>query len=75
MAVGEEIAYDFITEQLTNKGVSDKPYKRAVSKYMEAGVVDITGIIGYYSLIGMQMNVARTRLPDGKPLPLPRFPL
>ena len=27
------------------------------------------------SLIGLQMNVARTQVPDGKPGPLPRFPL
>jgi 4-carboxymuconolactone decarboxylase len=75
MAQGEEVVYDFITELLTTRGVSDKTYERTVSRYGENGVVDITGIVGYYSLIGMQMNVARTALPDGKPLPLPRFPL
>ena len=75
MAQDEGLVYDFITELLTTKGVSDNTYKRAVARYGESGVVDITGIIGYYSLIGMQMNVARTAIPDGKPLPLPRFPL
>jgi 4-carboxymuconolactone decarboxylase len=75
MAKGEEVAYDFVNELLTTKGVSDKTYERTIAQYSESGVVDITGIVGYYSLIGMQMNVARTQMPEGKPLPLPRFPL
>ena len=32
-------------------------------------------MVGYYQLIGLQMNVARTAIPDGKPEPLQRFPL
>ena len=76
MAQDEEIAYDFVTELLATRGVSDKTYERAVAKYGEHGVVDITGIVGYYSMIAMQMNVARTALPEGKaPPPLPRLPL
>ncbi len=74
MAGDEEIAYDFVTELLATKGVCDKTYERAVAKYGEAGVVDIIGIVGYYSMIAMVMNVARTAIPDGKPLPLAPFP-
>jgi 4-carboxymuconolactone decarboxylase len=75
MAQDEEIAYDFVTELLATRGVSDKTYERAAAKYGEHGIVDIVGIVGYYSMIGMQMNVARTPVPDGKPQPLPKFPL
>ena len=75
MGQDEEIVYDFVTELLATKGVSDETYERTTAKYGEQGVVDITGIVGYYSLLAMQMNVARTPMPDGKPLPLPRFPL
>ena len=75
MGQDEEIACDFVTESLATKGVSDKTYQRVTAKYGEQGVVDITGIVGYYSLLAMQMNVARTPIPDGKPLPLPGFPL
>ena len=74
MAADEEIVHDFVTELLARKGVSDKTYERAVAKFGEAGVVDITGIAGYYSMIAMQMNVARTPVPDGKPPPLAPFP-
>jgi len=75
MAQDEEVLYDFVTELLATKGVSDKTYARTVGQFGESGVVDITGIVGYYSLLAMQMNVARTALPNGSPLPLPRFPI
>lgn len=71
----EEIAYDFVSELLATKGVSDETYQGAVAEFGEHGVVDIVGMVGYYQLIGLQMNVARTAIPDGKPEPLARFPL
>src|SRR5262245_33888969 len=67
----EEIVYDFVTELLATKGVSDTTYGRAVAKFGERGVVDIAGMVGYYTLLAAQMNVARTALPDGKVQPLP----
>ena len=71
----EEIAYDFVSELLATRGVSDRTYERAVGRFGETGVVDIVGMVGYYQLIGLQMNVARTQIPDGKPEPLRRLPL
>jgi 4-carboxymuconolactone decarboxylase len=72
----EEIVYDFVTELLVNRGVSDQTYERAIAKFGEHGVVDITGLAGYYTFLAMQMNVARTALPEGKaPPPLPQLPL
>jgi 4-carboxymuconolactone decarboxylase len=38
-------------------------------------VIDLLGIAGYYGLLAMVMNVARTAVPEGKPLPLPPLPL
>ena len=75
MLSDEEIAYDFVSELLATKGVSDKTYGSVVARFGETGVVDIVGMVGYYQLIGLQMNVARTALEGGKPEPLPRFPL
>jgi 4-carboxymuconolactone decarboxylase len=75
MQPDEEVAYDFVSELLATKGVSDATYNRAVAKFGEQGVVDIVGMAGYYQLIGLQMNVARTSVPDGNSEPLPRLPL
>jgi 4-carboxymuconolactone decarboxylase len=60
MAVDEEIAYDFWTELDHNKSVSDATYDRAVKKFGEQGVVSITALNGYYAMLAMVLNVART---------------
>ncbi len=75
MAEDEEILYDFVTELLANKSVSDPTYARAVAKFGEAGVIDILGILGYYTMLAMIMNVARSALADARPLPLTPTPV
>ena len=75
MAEDEEIAYDFVTELLATKGASDPTYARTVAKFGEEGTVDIIGILGYYSMLGMIMNVARTPLLDSRPMTLAPTPL
>ncbi len=48
--------------------------QRAVAQFGEEGVIDILGIAGYYAMLAMIMNVARTALPDGAPYPLKPMP-
>ncbi|MBI3044489.1 MAG: carboxymuconolactone decarboxylase family protein [Betaproteobacteria bacterium] len=74
MAADEEIVHDFVRELLANRGVSDPTYERALKQFGEAGVVELISVVGYYALLAMVMNVARTAVPDGKPLPLPLLP-
>ena len=61
----EEMVYNFCMELHVNKAVSDASYARVAGKFGERGVVDLTGICGYYGLLAMVMNVARTPVPDG----------
>ena len=75
MAEDEEMLYDFVTELLANKGVSDPTYARTVARFGESGIVDFVGIVGYYTMLAMIMNVARTPLLEGRPLPLAPTPL
>jgi len=73
MTEDEEIVYDFSTELHKNKRVSDRTYARAEKRFGNKGIVDLTGINAYYTLLAMQMNVAQYQLPkDGKKLV--RFP-
>src|SRR5688572_10307908 len=74
MAQDEEIVYDLLTEAQQNKCVSDVTYERALKQFGERNVVDLLAIAGYYALLGMLMNVARTELPEGKQPGMPHFP-
>jgi 4-carboxymuconolactone decarboxylase len=74
MADDEEIVYDLISEVLVNRGASDETYARAVAKFGEHGIIDLLGVAGYYAMLAMIMNVARTAIPDGRPLPLAPLP-
>lgn len=49
----QEAVYEFATELLVNRRVSDKAYARARACLGDVGVVDLTGIMGYYTLISM----------------------
>lgn len=68
MSEDEAICYDFSIELHRNKQVSDATYARALKRFGERGVVDLTGINAYYSLLSMEMNVARTD-PNGPRMP------
>lgn len=70
MQTDEAVLYDFVTEVLANKSASDATYEKTVAQFGESGVIDILGIVGYYSMLAMIMNVARTAFTDGRPLPL-----
>ena len=74
MAEDEEIAYDFCTELDSNHSVSDATYARAVAKFGEQGVVEMVSLHGYYTLIAMVLNTARTPLPPGATSGLARLP-
>jgi 4-carboxymuconolactone decarboxylase len=74
MAKDEEIVYDLLTEVLQNKSVSDTTYAAALEQFGEQNLVDLVAIAGYYALLGMLMNVARTQLPEGKEPGMPHFP-
>jgi 4-carboxymuconolactone decarboxylase len=75
MKEDEEIIYDFLTEVLNTKGCSDTTYARTQKFYGEQGLIDILAIAGYYAMLAMFMNVARTAVPEGSPLPLPALPV
>jgi len=75
MGEDEAVVYDFCTELHANHSVSDATYARAVSEFGERGVIDMIGLSGWYTLVSMVLNTARTPLQAGAtPMlaPLPR---
>lgn len=73
MADDEAAAYDFCDELLRNRGVSDATYRRAVACFGEQGIVDLVGVLGYFTTVSMVMNVAHTP-PPGRDAPAPLAP-
>jgi 4-carboxymuconolactone decarboxylase len=66
MREDEEIAYGFCEELLRTKGVSETTYRRAVMKFGENGVIDIIGVMSYFTTVSMVMNVAHSPPPEDK---------
>lgn len=54
----EAAAYDFATELLRDKIVSEPTYQKAKAVLGEKGVVDVAALVGTYSAIGGMLNVA-----------------
>jgi 4-carboxymuconolactone decarboxylase len=67
----ETLVYEFSRELQQTQGVSDAMYARAVARFGERGVVDLISVNGFYVLVSMCLNVDRTPVPPGTPLPLP----
>jgi 4-carboxymuconolactone decarboxylase len=65
----EMAIYDFIRELYTTRRVSSATYARVRKLLGDAGIVELVGILGYYVLISMTLNVFRVPLPKGAPLP------
>ena len=66
----ERIVYDFVTEYFVTNRVSDTNYQRAIAEFGEQGVVDLIGVVGYYGLVSMTLNIFETALPPGETAPL-----
>jgi len=65
MQPDEETVYNFCTELLTTKQVSDKTFEATKARFGERGVVDLIGVTGYYQLVSMLLNTDKYPLPDG----------
>jgi 4-carboxymuconolactone decarboxylase len=71
MSEQEAAVHDFCKELHEKKSVSDANYARVVKYFGETGAVDLIGVIGYYTLVSMILNVDRVPIPGGAPAPLP----
>ncbi len=70
MQKDEEAVYNFCTELLTTKQVSDATFKTTKDAFGEKGIVDLIGVMSWYQMVSMLLNTDRYPLPDGLPPPL-----
>ena len=69
MTADEAILYEFTTELLRDKRVSDASFASVEKRWGKPGVADIVGLIGYYTFDAMFLNVAQYKAKDGTVLP------
>jgi 4-carboxymuconolactone decarboxylase len=65
MPPDEEVVYNFATELLEKKQVSDATFDAAKKLLGERGVVDLISVMGWYGTVSMYLNVDRYPLPEG----------
>lgn len=58
--------YHYASGLLTNHRVSDELHASAVRELGERGVVELVGVLGYYTLVAMTLNAFEIGLPEGE---------
>lgn len=67
-----QAAHDFCAALLATHEVDDATYARTLQHFGEAGVVELSTLIGYFAMVSWLMNVARTpSRPTTDVMPLP----
>jgi len=62
----ELLVHDFAYELITLHSVSDELYAQAAALLGERGVVELLGILGYYTLVAMTLNALQIESGDRK---------
>src|SRR5262245_60973942 len=65
----EKAIYAFIKELYRDKRVSNRTYKSVNAILGDAGTVELVGLLGYYAMVAMTLDVFRMPVPEGTPLP------
>ena len=68
----ERALYDYAVELNRDKSVSDATYATALARFGARTVVELTALIGYYTMVAMTLNCHEIPLPEGVK---PAFPL
>ena len=68
-AEGRRARSRFRQELYKTRRVATRTYERLHGLFGDAGMVELVGILGYYALISMTLNVFRAEIPADMPLP------
>jgi len=62
--------YEFARMLQESGNVGEDVYQRVYARWGKVGIVELTAVIGYYTLVSMTLNVHEIPLPDGVSPPL-----
>jgi 4-carboxymuconolactone decarboxylase len=65
MQSDEAAVHDLARELHATRRVGETTYQAALAALGEAGTVELVGIVGYYTVIAMTLNVFEVAAPDG----------
>ena len=68
-AMPDRVVHAFVRELLRTGRVGDAAYAPAQALLGDKGAVELTALVGYYSLLAMQLNVFRVQSPPTVPIP------
>ena len=71
MQPDEAVVYDFVTELLQTKDLSDATFARAKQILGEQQVVDLAAVTGFYVMVSAVIAAGRIGVPNNGPSPLP----
>ena len=66
----ERLVYEFVNELLETRAVSQSTFDQAEAMLDRLAVVDLVGIVGYYCLVSVTLNLFDMPLPDTEQNPL-----
>ena len=66
----DALVYDYARLLLQEGQVPAELHARATARFGVKGVVELTALIGYYSMVAMTLNAHEVPLPEDAPLPL-----
>jgi len=59
----DQLVYDFCRDYYDDHRVDDSTYQRVVARFGEQGIVDLAGLIGYYSFVSVTLNTFEVPTP------------
>jgi len=74
MSAEDSAVYHYAMELNRYRSVSDKTYARALELFGERTVVELTALVGYYTMVAMTLNSHEIPFPEGvtPPFKLPQ---
>ena len=66
----DALVYAFARQLQSHGDVDAALYARAVERFQPVGVVELTAVVGYYTMVSMTLNVHAIPMPDDIPPPL-----
>ncbi|ADG19705.1 MULTISPECIES: carboxymuconolactone decarboxylase family protein [Paraburkholderia] len=67
----DRLIYDFATQLNETRRVSNETYAQALNRFGHVVIINLTGLLGYYTLVAMTLNVFETRTASQIDLPFP----